>query len=70
MQAIMKKDPFKGSGKLSKLIEMILQGHEQGSGVSNPSQQISARYQTPLNKFLAGYGTAPLEKFLRDIRHL
>jgi hypothetical protein len=39
-------------GKLSKLFEMILQGHEQASGITCPSKQISVGYQTHLHKFM------------------
>jgi hypothetical protein len=52
MQTILKKYPFKGTGKLSKLLDMILLGHEQNSRVSHPSKQFSAGYHTPLNQFL------------------
>jgi hypothetical protein len=43
--------PFKGTGKPSKLFEMILRGPSTGS---YPSKQISAGYHTPRNKFLRG----------------
>jgi hypothetical protein len=49
------------SGKLSKLIDMILRGHELASGVSYPSKQIFAEYHTPQNKLL--WGIKPLLNF-------
>ncbi len=49
---ILTKSPIKRTGQLSKLFDMILRGHEQAFGASRPSKQISARYQTCLNKFL------------------
>jgi hypothetical protein len=45
---------FKGTGKLSKLFDIVLRGREQASGVSDPSTQISAGSHTPLNKFPRG----------------
>jgi hypothetical protein len=54
MKSFLKKYPFKGTGKPSKLFYLILLGHEQASGVSYPSKQISAGYHTPENKFLRG----------------
>jgi hypothetical protein len=41
MQTIFRKYPFKGTGKFSKLFDMILWSHEQ-----------AAWYHTPLNRFL------------------
>ncbi len=54
MKSFLKKYPFKGTGKPSKLFYLILRGHEQASGVSYPSKQISAGYQTLQNNFLRG----------------
>jgi hypothetical protein len=40
-----------GIGKLSKLLVMILRGHDR---ISYPSKHVSAAYDTPLNKCLQG----------------
>jgi hypothetical protein len=48
---------------------MFLLGHEQASGVSEPSKQISARCHTPFKQIFAGYQT-PLNKVLPGIRPL
>jgi hypothetical protein len=51
-QTILEKCPFRGTDeKLSKYFYMVLRGHKQASRVSDPSEQISAGYQTPLTKF-------------------
>jgi hypothetical protein len=54
MKSFLKKYPFKRTGKPSELFYLILRGHEQASGVSYPSKQISAGYHIPQNKFLRG----------------
>ncbi len=47
MKSFLKKYPFKGTGKPAKRYYLIMRGHEQASGVSYPSKQISAWYHTP-----------------------
>ncbi len=63
MKTILKKCPFKGTGKLSNLFDIVLRGHEQASGVaekisvgvSHPPGINFPRYLTPLNNFLADF---------------
>jgi hypothetical protein len=38
MQTIVKKYPFKETAELSKLFDIVLRGHEQASGISDPSK--------------------------------
>jgi hypothetical protein len=51
MKTVLKKCSFKGIGKLSKLFDIVLWGHEQASGVLDLSEQISAGSHPSLNKF-------------------
>jgi hypothetical protein len=72
----LKKYPFKGTGKISKLFDMILWGYVQASGVSYPLNKF-LRGIIPLGKnsfgvsdlskqISSGYHT-PVNKFLRGI---
>ncbi len=54
IRTILKKCPFQETGMLLKFVTMVLQGHEQSSGVSDPSKQCSAGSHTPLKKFPRG----------------
>jgi hypothetical protein len=53
MKSFLKKYLFKGTGKPSKLFYLILRGHEQASGVSYLSKQISVGYH-PLRTNFCG----------------
>jgi hypothetical protein len=57
MQTILKKCPFTGTGKLSKLFDIVLRGNEQASRVSDPSKKISAGSHKDMQH---GHGNATL----------
>jgi hypothetical protein len=47
MKTILKKCPFKGTGKLSNLFDIVLRGHEQASGVADRFEKISVGVSHP-----------------------